>query len=475
MTNNNESDLQFPEELKVQARRFFTKAADVAYTLNYDYAIELYLDGLSFWPEAVEEGHQKLRMIALNRHAAGGKKSGFGDKSKFKKGGKSPKDSMLQAEYLASKDPHSLSNMADMIKAANDGGFNATAMWMSDVLLEANLQREKADYKIYILLRDIYERLGNYPRSVQACQLALQMKPGDSDLINRMRDLSAQATMQKGKYGESEDFRDSIQDSEAQTKLHRGELRVRSEESWKNDIKDALAVWKADPDDMPKFNLLIKVLCDTEKLQYENDAIKLLNEAYARQSNFSHKQRAGEIIMKQLRRDLRILQAKNKKDPSDKQVVMLYKQVAKKLLITELEHFKLCVENYPTDSKMKVEYGQRLIKARKFDEAIPLFQEARRDPKHRVSALSSIGQCFFYKEWFPDAIESFNEAYDMLDNKEGALGKELLYNLGRAHECDDNMEEALNNYRKVTQIDFNYRDAKDRVNDLRQKQKETGK
>ena len=77
-------DVKIPEELKKRAQGLFTKANEVAYALQYDYAIEMFLDGLAAWPTALEEGHKPLRDIALRRQAGGGKKSGFGDKSKFK-------------------------------------------------------------------------------------------------------------------------------------------------------------------------------------------------------------------------------------------------------------------------------------------------------------------------------------------------------------------------------------------------------
>ena len=58
--------VEFPEELKKKAREFFTVGAETAYTLNYGYAIEMYLDGLSFWPDAMEDGHQGGRRYQPN-------------------------------------------------------------------------------------------------------------------------------------------------------------------------------------------------------------------------------------------------------------------------------------------------------------------------------------------------------------------------------------------------------------------------
>jgi len=467
---------EFPEELKVRAREFFSRGSEVAYALQYDYAIEMYLDGLSFWPEAVEEGHGKLREIALRRNAAGGKKSGFGDGSKYKKAsGKNPKDAMLKAEYLLSKDPMNLDHMAEMAKAAVGSNFNSTASWISDILLDSNLQSSKPSFKIYVLLRDIYKQIEIYSRAVQACQLASQVKPGDSDLADSLRDLSARATLQKGRYEEAGDFRDSIKDKEDQAKLHSQGNLIRSEDFVKDEIAEARKIYDADPNGRGNVDRLVKALCDSETTNNETEARKILEKAYKETGQFSYKQRSGDILIKQWRRQTRMYMDKYKQNPQNQEYKQKHQKSNTKLLEVEISHYRLCVENYPTDKRMKFELGKRLLQTQKIDEAIPLFQEARTNPRHRTQSLNCIGQCFFSKGWFPDAVESFQQAYDLLDNKEDELGKELVYNLGRSHEADENIEEALNCYRKVAQIDFNFRDARDRVDSLRKQQRENDK
>ena len=52
------------------------------------------------------------------------------------------------------------------------------------------------------------------------------------------------------------------------------------------------------------------------------------------------------------------------------------------------------------------------------------------------------------------------------------MAKELRYSLGRAYEADDESDNALDEYRKIAQIDYNYRDVKNRVDGLRKKTKE---
>lgn len=442
----------------------------MAYALQYDYAIELYLDGLSFWPEALDQGHKPLREIALRRKADGGKKSAYGDGSKYKKAsGKSPKDAMLKAEYLLSKEPENLSHMKSMVQAAYESGYSQTSAWMADILLDGNLRSKKPDFNIYIFLRTIYEKLEIYARAVQACQLALQIKPGNTDLQNALRSLSAQSTMQKGKYDDETDFTSSIKDKEGQEKIRSQDVMSKSSDFLLEAVKEARADYKDNPSAPEFIDRLIKALCDTDTDTNEDEAVEVLLKAFDQTDQFSYKQRANEIKIKQARRHLTELQKQTNQDPHNEDLRQQVAQASRELLNVELEHHLECVRNFPADRRMKFEYAKCLLRDKQYDQAIPLFQEARSDPRHRISAVNYIGQCFYHKKWYTDAIDSFQQAFDLLDNQESGLAKELLYNLGRANEANDNAEEALNNYRRVAQIDFNFRDARERVDQLRNK------
>jgi len=466
--------IHYPEELKNKARVFFQRGSEVAYALQYDYAIEMYLDGLAFWPDAIEEGHTPLREIALRRAEAGGKKSGMMDKSKYAKlSTKNPKDAMLKAEYMLCKDPKHAGHMTDMIKAALEGEFRETALWMSHLLFEINLHKDKPSDKTYVFLRDSFTKLEQYTRALQACQLALNLKPNDASLQDSLRDLSAQATMQHGKYDEDGDFRDSIKDRETQERMQSQELLIRSEKSQADLIEKARQEYEAEPNEHGKISRLVDILCEAEEDENENEAIAILDKAYANSNQFRYKQRSGTIKIKQLKRNIRHLKEELTQDSSNELKKQQLEGLSQQVLAAEMDHYKLCVANYPTDLGLKYEYGRRLLQGRQYDEAIPVFQTARSDPRYRVSALNAIGQCFFLKEWYADAVDTFEQALESVETSEDNTAKELRYNLGRAYEADGKLEEALQHFRKIAQIDFNYRDVRDRVNALRKKMDES--
>ena len=116
----------------------------------------------------------------------------------------------------------------------------------------------------------------------------------------------------------------------------------------------------------------------------------------------------------------------------------------------------------------------RLVQNGRYNEAIPLFQDAQRDPRRKISAMGKIGYCFFKKEWYADAIDVFTRAIDAYEIKDDATAKELRYNLARAYEEQGDTDRSLELYRKIAQLDFGYKDVCERVDRLRAASQEGG-
>src|SRR5437660_6255334 len=65
-----------PDDQRRKAQTFFARGRTVADTGQFEYAIEMFLQGLTIDPEAVD-AHKDLRTIALKRKASGGKALGM--------------------------------------------------------------------------------------------------------------------------------------------------------------------------------------------------------------------------------------------------------------------------------------------------------------------------------------------------------------------------------------------------------------
>ncbi len=464
-----------PEEdsqAAAKAKAFFDKAATVAETGNFDYAIDMYLQGLRYAPDALMEGHLPLCELALHRRGKSGRKPGVMDKVKHLRG-KTPLEQMLNAEYLFAKNPEHLPYAEAMLKAAVAGGYTKTAGWIANLIFQTANASENPSVQTYILLKDAYCTLGQFDKAIAACQHAAKLKPADKALADEFKNLSAELTMARGKYDGEGDFRKSIKDREVQERLHSQAGVVKTEDYRAGAVEEARKKIAQNPNLQANIFELAEALSDLENDKDENDAIALLESRHKATSDFSYQQRAGLLKMKQLRRKIRQAKDMLESNPGDAQAGAEFEQLSAQLDRVELEHYRLSVENYPTDLSAKFDYALRLVKNKQYNEAIPLFQEAQRDPRRKIAAMNQVGCCFFVKGWLDDAIDVFTQALNSYELKDDATGKELRYNLARAYEEQGDMPKALDIYRKIAQADFAYKDVSQRVDDLRRKKTES--
>jgi len=456
------------EQSLAKAKVLFAKARTIAEGGNYDYAIDVYLEGLRFAPDALEEGHLGLCEMALHRASGGGKKPSMVEKVKRLRG-KSPLEQLLNAEYLFAKDPKHIPYAEAMLKAAVEGGYKKTAIWVANLIFQTNNASRKPSLQTYLTLKDSYAAMGAYDRAAAACQCAMRLKPDDDELMEDYKRLSAEVTVARGKYDQEGDFRESIKDRESQERLQAQEGVVKTKNYRLLAVEEAKRKIAQNPNLAMNIFKLAEALSDMGEDESENEAIELLEDAYEERNDFSFKQRSGKIRMKQLRRKIREAQKEFEANPEDVLASARVDELTKALREIKLEHYRLCVENYPTDLEAKYEYGLCLLEEDKCDEAIPLFQESQRDPRRRISAMSKVGECFFRKGWFADAIDVFNRAIDSYEIKEDGMAKELRYNLAMAYEENNEKDKALELYRRIAQLDFGFRDVQHRVDALRNK------
>ena len=454
-----------------RAKSFFEKARKVAETNNFDYAVDLYLQGLRYSPDALEEGHLPLCELALHRQGKGGKKPSMVEKMKHLRG-KTPLEQMLKAEYLFAKDPEHMPYGEEMLKGAVAGGYKKTANWIANLVFQTNNAAKKPSAKTYILLKDSYAALGQFDKAVVACQRASKLRPEDGRLADEFKNLSAELTMARGKYDTEGDFRKAIKNREEQEKLHSQAGVIKTEDYRVKAVEDARKKVTQNPNLTVNIFSLADALAGMENDKGENEAIALLENTYKNKKDFSFQQRANQLRITQLRRKIREAKACLETNPDDAQIKAAFEQLTGQLNNTELEHYKLSVQNYPTNLAAKFEYAIRLVRNKQYNEAIPLFQEAQKDPRRKIAAANKIGFCFFMKGWLADAIDIYTKAIESHEIKDDATGKELRYNLALAYEQQGETEKALEIYRKIAQLDFGYKDVSQRVDKLRSKKTE---
>lgn len=472
---------EIPEEGRKIAKKFFQHAATVADTRNYDYAIELFIQGLAKDPEAVDAGHKPLRDAGLKRLMLGGKKVGFLES--LKRGSATKKDptaAFLNAEYLLAKDPLNAAHAETLVKNLDAAECPEALEWALGVLLELACGDKKSTAARFLAITEFYEKLGDYyekldqtdraihcfEAGVNTLEAGTKAKDADTlDLMSKQRNLAGKLTILRGKYERAEGFRESIRDVAAQKELQDKTRVYKSEELLEQTIDRARRELQENPDVAGKINIFADALLQRATPQDEAEAIDVLQGAFDRTRQYAFKLRADDIRIRQMARAVKELKDQAEQDPNPELKARLETE-QKRLEEFEIAAYSERVKEYPTDARIKFELGRRLHKARRFDDAIPVFQEAQIDPKHTVRAKYFIGTCFFHKGWYQQAIDVLTEAAANYEITGDNFSKDLHYILGRTYESADRKDLALKTYSKLIQWDFNYRDVRNRIDKL---------
>src|SRR5205823_5189955 len=152
--------------------------------------------------------------------------------------------------------------------------------------------------------------------------------------------------------------------------------------------------YEAEPNEPGKLIKYVEVLRKTEDVDHENLAIELLDAAYKRTDQFRWRKAAGEIKIIQLSRMERTLRQAVQKAPEDADLRKQYVQFAQERAEEELKEYTLWSEMYPTEMSFKANMSRRLFDLKRYDEAIPLLQQVRQDPKYRIEAGTILGRAF---------------------------------------------------------------------------------
>lgn len=450
---------------------FFDRADQVADMGNWDFAIEMYLQGIEREPDNIERGHQPLRQVSLNRKMKGGKPAGLMEQMK-RKGGKDPVAALVNAEYLLAKDPGSTGHMEGLLRAAQKAQLPTIVKWILDIMLEAQRLAAKRDKRALVTIIEAFAAIEDYKCALIACDMARELSPDDAKINDAASELSAKFAIKQGGYqdGSKKTFTDNVKNMDEQKRLIDQDSLSQSKDYRQQQIERAREEYLKTPTVPGKINGYVDALLKMEDEAFENEAIDVLAKAHKDTSAYQFKMRIGEVRITQARRQYQKLQ---KTADADKQ-----RQMMTKVLELELQEFTERSQNYPTDLSIKFELGRRQFLSGKYDEAIASFQTASRDPRRHVAAMSYLGQAFARKGWYSDAADTFARALQAELPEERA--KELRYAYGDVLEKMGDQEKdaaakataykrANEELSRVAQVDFSYKDVRQRLEDVRKK------
>ncbi len=447
-------------------KAFFDRADQIAETGNWDYAIEVYVEGLKREPGNIERGHNPLREVSLHRKLQGGKPPGFRDKLKLGSS-KDPTENLAICAHRLAKDPGNRQYMLQLLKASQALELKPVMEWVADLILQEQEQKEpkKRNRQLLMALVEAYESAEAFQKAIRVCNMVRQMNPNDATLLERIKNISATMTAQK--YSGEGDILDRVKDRE-QTQEDMERRKAQQSKSFlEKQLEEAEKDYLASPEVPGKISAYVDALLRMDDASYEATAIDVLNRAYQETGSYNWKVRIDDIKIKQMTNRYRQL-----RERGDKKAAL---EAARKQVAFELEVFQERAVNYPTDMNLKYELGRRQFAAAavdppKIDDAIASLQQARREPRRRVAAMNLLGQAFARKQWYQEAADTFNSLLE--EDLSEDQTKDVRYNLGDALENMGKTSDAQEQFSAVAQLDYNYKDVRERLDALRKRNRQ---
>jgi len=464
-----EEDIEISPEVVARAKGCFDRADDAARRSNFDYAIALYLEGLRYTPDDVEHGHKALYEAAVRRRASG-KKKGWGAKTAriksniIQMAGKK-KDAFLEMEKAMAGTPESYLDLAALAQMSFNLDLQETPVFFAGLALEMAHRANKASEALCVQMANIYETRERFRTAMEVLTEAEYLdKTKSGRHMKHIRDLAAKTTIDMG-LEEAESFHDRIRDQEQARDSSMQQVRTAADElvAQAEGMAEEL---KQNPNDL---NLIITIGDTYARAGHDDGAMQYYRKARAASggTDYRIKVKMDDLRMRQFRQQVRALDEQLRADPDNEQLKAKSQELAEKRNQAEMSIFEERSKEYPTDMSVRYELGLREFRCDLTEKAIGSFQNATRDPKHKVSSLNMLGKCFFKSKLLQEASAQFRAAIDSYELQGDPIWKELRYNLGMTYEAMKKLEQATNCYSEIVMSDFQYRDAAKRLAKLR--------
>ncbi|MEK6644031.1 MAG: hypothetical protein AABZ08_08990 [Planctomycetota bacterium] len=465
---------------KAKARTFFEHARKAAELKNYDYAIKLYVDGLALWPDAVDDGLKSLRVAGVARRQDGGKSAGFLAGRQHPTNTKDLLKNLNNALYMFGMEPTAIPHMEQILYNASKARLIRTVAWIAAILPENFANTKKLPEAHYVASCEAMDVAADFAMALAEDEIAMNILKAiivtadvwnghlpESTSAPRARSAaSGKLTIIKGKFDKADGFQASLKDAESQRELIDQQKPLITPERAAALLAKVRKEWADNRDSTAKLFNLVEMLIKMDREEGENEAIALLEAEYAAQDIYELHAKADEIRMKLMSRRRRELEAQVKAQPADSQLRQALVDFRTEQTNKEIDIFLDRQKAYPSDMRTKFLLAVRYLNAKRYDDAIPLFQISQSDLRSRLEARLYMGRCFHEKQFYPQAIQTLQTTLNETDVGGGPVILELNYWLGRALQAAQKYDDAIRVYGHLIQLDYNYRDARPRLESL---------
>jgi tetratricopeptide (TPR) repeat protein len=453
--------LKTDRDLNPTNRNQYSRAKDAILSKNYDYAINLLQSVLKDEPLFLE-GRHRLRAVEIEKHNGlssfnkqmVGMKVASAAMKLSNAGKKEPAEQLALAEEVLALDPfHAKANMVVGDAGEALGSYETLA------------QGKPKDKAILNKLAETYMQLRETAKAEKTYQRILEIDPRDGDALSGLKNASAAHASRTGGWEtEGSDYRNALKSKSESEQIEQASKIVKSTEAIDEQIALNFAKHQADPANGAYSKAIAQLF--VQKNDY-GSAIPFYEHAFetGNRVDSALERIIGDLKLKHADQELMALTAAHAEqtDPEvQAQYLAAIEQKKTEIDLVRLEQAEARVRAHPNDGEFHFQLGEALYKVGQYKRALTELQQGLKQPSVRYQALNLMGLCFLKQGMLDLAIKRFFDAQSELPGMDD-LKKEITYNLGLAYEANQEAKPALEQFKKIYEVDMSYRDVAPRV------------
>lgn len=454
-------------DLNPTSRNQVSRAKTAAQSKNYDYAITLLQAALKDEPLFLS-GRRYLRAVEIQKFKA---LNGFnrqmvtmkmaGSAMKLSTAQKTPEEQLILAEEILAQDPYNAKANVMVADAGAALGYPEFKCFAYETLAEG----KPTDKGFLNSLALAYMEAKDPAKAEKTFERILEIDPRDGDALSGLKNASAAHAARSGGWETSQgDYRNVLKSKSEAEQLEQEAKIVKSTEAIDEQIGLLYQKHQAEPDKAAHSKAIASLFI--QKNDYAS-AIPFYEHSFEAGGRIdsSLEKIIGDLRLKKVEQELQVLReqlAAQTEPEQQAQVQAAIEQKGKELNDVRLFQAEARVRAQPNEGEFRYDLGYALYQIGEYKRATEELQQSLKQPSVRYQALNMMGLAFMKRGMLDFAINRLSLAESELPGMD-EIKKEVAYNLGLAFEVNKQPEKALEQWKKIYEVDMGYRDVASRV------------
>lgn len=465
--------LKTERELNATLRSQVNRAKTAAQSKNYDYAVQLMLNVLKEEPLFLD-GRRFLRAVEIEKYKAMGTFTRqmasikmTGGIMKLGTGKKSPQEQLIAAEEILVSDPYHVKANVMIGDAGTELGYPEFKCFAYETLISG----KPTEKSFFHSLGQAYMEAKDPAKAVQTYERLLEIDPRDGDALSAMKNAQAAQSHthwnkaeERAKSGDEKSFRDALKSEEESGQLEQEAKVVKSADAIQEQIEINYQKHVADPANVNYPKTIARL---SEQRNDFASAIQWYQHAYeiGKRTDSSLERVIGDLQLKLAETELRQLREQLAVETNPEQQAAIQAAIEAKTKDHNEARLHLAearVKAQPNEGEFRYELGAALYALGEYKRATEELQLSLKQPSVRYQALNLLGLAFMKRGMLDFAASRLMLAENELPGMD-EIKKEVTYNLGLVYDQSKESAKALEQWKKIYEVDMSYRDVAARV------------